>query len=258
MYSIEITPSKYSCIVCKKEYIRKASLDKHKLLCDFRTKTRTELIVEEEEIGDKPTYDQLVRIVQELSIKYSKMETKVEELQQWINRKKKKQDVVSWLNVNVNATIGFLEWITMSIEVNKSHFEYLMENNIFQTYHFILEYNLRDIDGFVYPVSSFKDKPNTFYICEKGEQNSISIWRQMEPTEFIQILKKIHNLLLKELTKWKTENKSKMEDNDKLSELFNKAVIKLMGLTFTQDGITNVNKIRNVMYNMPQLLRNIY
>ena len=80
----------------------------------------------------------------------------------------------------------------------------------------------------------------------------------MEPTEFIQILKKIHNLLLKELTKWKTENKSKMEDNDKLSELFNKAVIKLMGLTFTQDGITNVNKIRNVMYNMPQLLRNIY
>ena len=65
-------------------------------------------------------------------------------------------------------------------------------------------------------------------------------------------------MLLKELTKWKTENKSKMEDNDKLSELFNKAVIKLMGLTFTQDGITNVNKIRNVMYNMPQLLRNIY
>jgi len=260
MNHLEIPLNKYNCSVCKKEYTRKSSLDKHRLLCDYKTKTKIELTVEEEEIGDKPSYDQLVKIVQELSTKYAKMETKVDEMQQWINRRKKKQDVVGWLSENVNATIGFLEWITMTIRVEAKHFEYLMEkeNTIFQTYHIILESNLRDQSDFVYPICSFKDKPNTFYICEKGEHQSVSIWRQMEPTEFIQIVKKIHNLLLSELTKWKKENREKMTDNDKLSDSFNKAVIKLMNISFTQDGATSINKIKNIMYNMPQLLRQVF
>ena len=33
-------------------------------------KSKTEIIIEEEESSDKPSYDQLVKIVQELSIKY--------------------------------------------------------------------------------------------------------------------------------------------------------------------------------------------
>ena len=114
---------KYRCLICKKEYTRKTSLDKHKLLCDYKSKSKSELITEDEEIGDKPSYDQLVKIVQELSIKYGKMETKLDDLQQWIARRKKKQDVISWLNANVNATVGFLEWVTMLIEVNAKHFD---------------------------------------------------------------------------------------------------------------------------------------
>ena len=62
-----------------------------------------------------------------------------------------------------------------------------------------------------------------------------------------------------ELTKWKQNNRERIEDNDKLSEVFNKAGIKLMGLTFVlPDGVGNVNKIRNLLYNLPQLTRNIY
>lgn len=255
----QINKNKYNCQICKKEYSRKTSLDKHRLLCEYKTKTKTELTVEEEEIGDKPSYAQLVKIVQELSIKYAQMETKMDEMQQWINRRKKKQDVIGWLNGNINASIGFLEWITMTIHVDATHFEYLMksENNIFQTYHLILENNIKEQPDFVYPICCFRDKANIFYICEKDETLHVSIWRQMEPTEFIQIVKKIHNLLVGELTKWKKWNREKIDENDKLSDLFNKAVIKLMNITFTSDGATNINKIRNIMYNMPQLLRQL-
>ena len=66
----------YSCSLCKKEYTRKGSLDKHTVLCEFKSKSRLELQVAVEEASDKPTYDQLVQIVQELSIKYVKMEEK--------------------------------------------------------------------------------------------------------------------------------------------------------------------------------------
>ena len=41
------------------------------------------------------------------------------------------------------------------------------------------------------------------------------------------ILKTIQSRMIRELTKWKTQNQNKFDDNDKISELFNKAIIKL-------------------------------
>lgn len=243
------TTSKYKCLVCKKEYSRKASIDKHRILCDFKSKSKIELVVEQEESSDKPTNDQLIKIVQELAIKYAKMEEKMLEMQQYINRKKQKLDVITRLNTTVNATIGFLEWITMTIHVSATDFEYLFENTVFQTYQYVLEQNLYNPDPkFIFPIKCFKDKPNHFYICEKREADNESLWREAEATEITQLLKKIHNLLLTALTKWKQDNKDKIADNDRLSDQFNKAVIKLMNISFTADGVANVNRIKNALY----------
>jgi len=240
---------KYKCIICKKEYTKKTSIDKHRLLCDFKSKSKAELIIEEEDSRDKPTVDQLIKIVQAMSIKQEKMAEKIEEMQQYIARKKQKLDVITHLNQNVNATIGFLEWVTSTIQVSAAHFVHLMENTVFQTFQLILEQNLTNIDAkFVYPIKCFKDKANIFYICEKGEENE-SIWRPAETTEMTQLLKKIQIQLLAELSKWKQANKQNIADNDRLSDQFNKAVIKLMNISFAADGIVNVNKIKAGLYN---------
>ena len=242
--------AKYKCLICKKEYSRKASIDKHRILCDFKSKSKAEIIIEEEEASDKPTYDQLVKIVQELAMNQAKMKEKMEEMQQYIARKKQKLDVITHLNQNVNASIGFLEWLTSTIHVTVAHFEHLMENTVFQTFQYILDQNLTNpLDPkFVYPIKCFKDKANIFYICEKGEENE-SIWRPAETTEITQLLKKIQNLLLGELAKWKQTNKQNIADNDRLSDQFNKAVIKLMNISFTADGQVNVNRIKAGLYN---------
>jgi hypothetical protein len=241
--------AKYKCIICKKEYTKKTSIDKHRLLCDFKSKSKAELIIEEEDSRDKPTVDQLIKIVQAMSIKQEKMAEKIEEMQQYIARKKQKLDVITHLNQNVNASIGFLEWVTSTIQVSAAHFVHLMENTVFQTFQLILEQNLTNIDAkFVYPIKCFKDKANIFYICEKGEENE-SIWRPAETTEMTQLLKKIQIQLLAELSKWKQANKQNIADNDRLSDQFNKAVIKLMNISFAADGIVNVNKIKAGLYN---------
>jgi hypothetical protein len=245
----DISSAKYKCIICKKEYAKKSSIDKHRLLCDFKSRTKAELIIEEEDSRDKPTYDQLVKIVQELAIKQAKSDEKIAEMQQYIARKKQKLDVITHLNQNVNASIGFLEWVTMSIQVSAAHFVHLIENTVFQTFQLILEQNLINIDSrFVYPIKCFKDKANIFYICEKGDENE-SIWRPAETTEITQLLKKIQVLLLAELSKWKETNKQNIADNDRLSDQFNKAVIKLMNISFSADGIVNVNRIKAGLYN---------
>jgi len=126
------TLNKYCCSVCKKAYTRKSSLDKHKILCDFKSKTKQEHQVAEEESGDTPTHEQLVKIVQELTFKYVKMADKIEHLQKWVNQKKQKIKVIDWLNEHVSSTIGFKEWITL-VQVLPDHALSLFENNIFQT-----------------------------------------------------------------------------------------------------------------------------
>ena len=242
----EIATNKLCCAVCNKQYTRKSSLDKHKILCDFKIKTKREHQVDEEELGDTPTHYQLVKIVQELTLKMIKMEEKMEQMQKWVDKKKRKLNVVMWLNTNVNPTISFMEWIHSEVIVKPEHFENLIENSIFHTLQQIFEDNLAEKVDFVYPISCFSQKVGVFYICDKKEDGS-SEWRQLVLTDMILILKTIQNGMIRELTKWKAENQHKFDDNDKISILFNKAVIKLMNISFSQDS--NLSRIKNGLYN---------
>jgi hypothetical protein len=243
---MEELSTKLCCAVCNKEYTRKSSLDKHKILCDFKMKTKREIQIDCEESGDLPSHYQLVKIVQELTLNMIKMEDKMEQMQKWVERKKRKLNVVMWLNANVNPSIGFLEWVHSVLIVKSEHFEDLMENTIFHTIQKIFEENLSEKTDLVYPIRCFSQKTGVFYVCDKKEDGETE-WRQLVLNDMILILKKIQNGIIKELTNWKIENQYKFDDNDKIAILFNKAVIKVMNISFNQDN--NLSRIKNELYN---------
>jgi len=236
---------KHCCLLCKKVYTRKSSLEKHKILCDFKSKTKLEHQVDEEELGDTPNHEQLVKIVQELTFKYVKLEEKMEHLQKWVNQKKQKIKVIDWLNEHVVSTIGFKEWIT-TVQVLPDHAISLFENNIFQTFQLIIEFNLKETNEFVYPIKCFSQKTNIFYVCEKTPDNKC-VWEQVSTETILLFLKKIQNKLIGELTNWKLANKAQIDINDKLSDQFNKAVIKLMSVNFTTQDV-GASRLRNGLY----------
>lgn len=245
----------YCCDLCKKSYTRKSSLDKHKLLCDYKAKSKLEHKVDDEELGDTPTHEQLVKIVHELAFKYVKLEEKVEQMQAWVSQKKQKIKVIDWLNEHVNATIGFKEWTT-TITVTPQIALSLIDYNAFQIFQSILEYNLPNSTDFICPVKCFSQKQNVFYVCEKTPDGK-NVWTQMEIDDLLLVLKKIQNKLLSELSKWKLENNSKIAEDDKLSEQFNKALIKLMNITIVAHDV-NVGRIRNNLYNFLKMdLKNL-
>lgn len=241
-----IKTTQYCCLVCNKQYTKKSSLDKHKILCDFKLKSKREKQIETEELGDVPTHLELVKIVQELTLKMMKMDTKMEEMQKWVVKKKKKINVISWLNSNVSSSIGYLEWVHTCVNVNSEHFEGLMENNIYHTFQQILQHNLSKTDDYMYPICCFTQKPGLFYKCEKNG-DEITEWKEMDNSDILLLLKMIHTNMIKELTKWKNDNQHKFDDNDKISILFNKAVIKLMGFSFTSDS--SLSKVKHGLYN---------
>jgi hypothetical protein len=238
--------TKYCCVVCNKQYTKKASLDNHKILCDFRLKSKREIQIETEELNDVPNHPQLVKIVQELTLKMIKMEEKIQEMQKWVDKKKRKLNVIVWLNMTIIPTIGFLEWVNTSLVVKPEHFENLMDNSLFHTIQQVFEHNLCEKGDFVYPIRCFSQKQGIFYICENKHDGSPE-WKQLVLTDIVLILKTLQNRMIKELAKWKTDNQSKFYDNDKISEVFNKAVIKLMNISFTQDA--TLSRIKNNLYN---------
>jgi uncharacterized protein YeeX (DUF496 family) len=243
--TITITGTKYCCLLCKKSYSRKISLDKHKILCDFKSKSKLELQIEEEEFGDTPSHEQLVKIVQELTFKYIKLEEKMETLQKWVNQKKQKIKVIDWLNEHIEPTIGFKEWIT-TVQVMPEDALSLFENNIFQTFQLVIENNLKENNDFIYPIKCFSQKTNIFYICETVDENKC-VWIQATTEQILLLLKKIQGKIITELTKWKLANKAQIDSNDKLSDQFNKAVIKLMSVNFTTHDV-GASRIRNALY----------
>lgn len=252
-----ISNQKYCCNICHKEYSRKNSLEKHKVLCEFKFKTQSEKQIEYEEAGDIPSHLQLVKIVQQLSIKITSLEEELNEAKKWMNKKKKKINVIGWLNDNICPTIGFLEWVNMELKVKPSHFDLLMEYSLFYTIQKVFEDNLdtsKNTD-FISPIRCFSEKQNVFYICEKSEEGK-SEWKQMLSSDFTLLLKTIHNRMLREISKWKVENHDKIDDNEKICELFNKAIIKLMNMSFGQDPTTS--RIRNGLFNYLKIdLKNI-
>ena len=253
--SYDIILNKVCCNICNKQYSRKSSLEKHKILCEFKHKTKYQVLVETEEASDIPNHLQLVKIVQELTLKLTKMEEKMEIMQKYVDQKKKKINILNWLNTNLHPTLTFKQWITNSICVSQTDIENLMVNSLHYTFQKIFESQINIQNNiqnntneylYIYPIQCFQQKQNIIYIYEIEEDNT-KIWRQMKQDDFGFLLKTLQHNLIIELSKWKIQNKGKFDESDKIAELFNKAVIKLMDLSFTPDA--TYSKIRHALYN---------
>ena len=97
--------SRLCCEYCGKEYKRKINFDKHFILCEivYKAKKNKRIDKENEEIdSEMPSPKQMYQIIQELSLKYDKLEAKMELMSKWIDKTKKKINVLDWLNSSSN------------------------------------------------------------------------------------------------------------------------------------------------------------
>jgi predicted nucleotidyltransferase len=255
-----ITNSTNACIYCGKSYTRKTSCEKHTILCEIAHKSKRLKVCEEEETTNIPSTLQLYNIIQELAYKQQKMEEKMDEMQKWIDKKKKKLNVIHWLTTQFVPTTIFGSRIR-SISVIQDDISVLVEYNFVQTVVNILKRNLEaPKDGLVKePIACFTEKNSVFYIYkeviikskteeEQPEEKREKQWTKMEPEEFVYLLKIIHSKLLNALCAWRDVNSEKIKNSDKFAELYNKTVIKLMGVTdFNQEA--TLSKIRMPLYN---------
>jgi hypothetical protein len=226
-----------NCPYCAKVYSKKTSFNKHVLMCDFLQKSKQDKKIEEEEINNLPSYKELVTIVQELALKNNRLEEKMSQMEKWIETKKKRVNVIQWLNQHATPSITYTAWC-QQIKITPQNLNHLFDNTISDTAIKIIQENLQEL----LPIYAFDQKSNVFYIFVDGA------WIEMTSVNLSNLLIKIQNRLLEEINLWRTNNAAQLHANDKMSDTYNKTIMKLMNINSVQDG--TVGKIKTGMYQM--------
>lgn len=233
------------CIHCGKSYKTRENLNKHVDLCELlhKSKKNISLIIEDEE--PIPSQRKMYQILLELGEKYNRLEEKMEEMSKWVSKKKKKINVLEWLNANMTPNIIF-DSIIEKINVSEDDVSYLLHNSFYDTLNEVFSrsiYNLNEIEN---PIFAFVQKQNIFYIYDIVDGDDKKVWIELSRERLVKFLNKVHMKIFKAFCVWKQTKKDEIRTNDAFSILCDKTSLKMMNVEFKQE--TCLAKARNAMY----------
>ena len=250
---MELAVSVYKCGYCNKEYKLKQNYDRHSISCELYYKTDREKKEDNEKV---PTVKELYAIILDMSVKYSKLEKKVEELTKWNAAKKKKLNIIEWLNEKFpnNNNNTFSNWLN-TIQISRIHLEKVFRTDYINSIVEII-YEL-SIDNKAAIIKAFDQKENVLFIYDDNENNNDEVnikkekeenkntWKVMSSQIFIHLINLINKKLLNEFVNWQNENKYRMYE-DEFSSIYTANIKKIMCMHMSQDQIQN--KIKKDLY----------
>lgn len=269
----------HDCEYCGKSYSKKIYFTRHVVLCEYSRKTKEQRKAEDEEYefsnpeDAKINMKKLYNIVLELAYQNKKLEKRVEDMQNHLNMKKK-FNICKWLQdthnqynqhnqYNHETQIPvFKSWIK-AIQVTEEETNILQQENMFQTICAIFDKNIhkqheenkqheqqyQQHQQDNQPIKCFTQKANVFFIfTENISENQINPpeWKRMEMSEFLLLLKYIHQKLVKAMCDWFKKNQAGLNEMQIIT--YNTGVNKLMNAEFQKETAL-VSKLRVYLYN---------
>jgi hypothetical protein len=227
------------CKYCGKNYVKKTNYDRHVIICELLNTSQTKTTVDDNE--EIPSQRKMYQMILEIGKKLNGLDEKMDELNKWVVKKKKKINVVEWLNNHMKPAIYF-DILIEKIIMNKDDIQYLFQNTFADTMNHIFSRSIYNISESEYPIFAFIQKSNTFYIYENEEVG----WIELNREKLVKFLNRVHTKLYRIYLEWKKENRDKIEEDEKLSLLCDKTTCKMMDVDFRQEHI--LGKIRSNMY----------
>lgn len=232
------------CLYCGKGYKTRTNLEKHVNLCELIHKgTKTRVTIEDDE--ELPSQRKMFQMLLELGQKYNKLEEKVDEINKWVVKKKKKINVLEWLNSNIIPNLVF-EKLSEIIIITENDIEFLLENSFFDTLNQVFSRTIYNVSETENPMFAFVQKANLFYVFDKTDSDK-GAWMELSKEKLLRLLLTIQMKISKSFCEWKKKRADKIRDDDNFAILCDKTLIKIMGNEFKQD--TTFGKMKTIMYN---------
>lgn len=243
------------CTHCGKGYKSRNAFEKHLILCEIlskaKNKNKNTMQLDIEEDDDIPSNRRMYLMLLELGNKYNKLEQKMEEMNKWVVHKKKKMNMLEWLNTNIEPTYTF-DMLPSKIIVTDTIIEFLLNNSFNDTLNELFSTNLyvKEETTELVPLFASTHKVNTFYIYDKlntDKTDNKEGWEELSKEKLIKFLNIIQMKISVAFSEWKKTNKSKLSDDEALTILCDKALAKIMSPNFKQDVVSV--KVKHMMYN---------
>jgi hypothetical protein len=237
--SNRIKLSAQCCKYCGKSYKKRENLDKHIVICDLLDKSKKK-ITEEDEDFVIPNAKHMFQMLLELGKKYNNLEEKMLEMTKWISKKKKKINVIEWLNANLEQKIVF-DNLVFNIVVSTEHAIAILDNSFYDVLHNIFSDTLFVMEN--KPIFAFAQKANLFYIYQNEG------WIIASREKLMWFFNKIHMKLIDVFYSYRKVKLAELSgtNKDKFETSCDKAIVKLMTIDFRVENI--FSKTKNVLFN---------
>ena len=151
------------------------------------------------------------------------------DMSKWYELKKKKINIVDWLNENEAVPSPFEEFIKR-IKIGRRYLEYLFKNDYIICIINIIQDLLPLDQSEKNTIKAFEQKNNTLFVYTKEK------WIIMSDEILQKLVNIIEKQLLDEFVKWQIENKDKMKEDD-FAIKYATNVKKIMGGNLTREQV---------------------
>lgn len=227
--------------------------EKHMLLCNKRyieddKSQETEEIKETEKIQEKieikkndmneVSYADLQKIVFQLVTKVNNQQIKIDKLTDALNIKRKKLNILEWLNENKTSTKS-LKKFQNKIKINNSHLEQIFTNGYIQGISNILKNSLINYEnsletGDFMPICAFDQKENVLFAY-----NTKKKWQIVTEEQFKRLVNIITKKISELFSEWLKSNYDDIDSSDsKDIEMLNNTQ-RALGLNISQNDLYN-------------------
>jgi hypothetical protein len=231
------------CVNCGKSYKKRENLNKHLFLCTLLDKSRKSkgpIVIEQEEVIDLPSSRKMFEMLIALGQKYVKLEEEMVEVKKWVEKKKKKINVLDWLHMHVIPSVNF-DTMVASIVVSFEDAKFILNHSFHDTFHHLIHavFKKEGKEGFL-SIFAFDQKINTFYIYN-------DCWIEASRENLTWFFNKMHMKLINAFYQWKKVGIAESNLNkDQFETACDKALIKLMDVDFRVENM--FSKVRNILF----------
>ena len=236
----KVNSASICCVNCGKGYKTRNGLDRHLVLCEIVHKIKSGAKVAEEVEVEIPSPKIMYQMILQLAEKYQRLEEKTSEMNKWVVKKKKKMDVVVWLNESVKPDYEF-DKVADRVVIEEADVEFMLDNTLHETIYRVLFRVFVADDVVVVPVFAFNQKQGVLYMYEKEK------WTELPADRLTRLLNICQRKISKAMLDWKKKHKDEINASDAFATRYDKAVLRLMSIEFRENGQTN--KAKNALYN---------
>lgn len=224
------------------------------MLCEYSHADKKKVQTDLDRYTDTSSisYEKLVGVVRELTLKCKGMEHKMQEMNQWISSKRRRFNVLKWLRAEYLPPYSFREWLkecwvctpNEAERIDLGYLDMLAEKPIARLFGDYIIEKLNSMEELPFPIACFSHSAQSFYVFCPHE--SMMDWRKMMFADFALLIQQVQSIFIAHLLTWNKKYATEVKRQSMLMDKHTHALSRIASISVTPDA--KWSQVRQQMY----------